>query len=129
VISSLLERGYGHCFLLGSVPSHFVPSWGCTTFVFRHSSNSKSFAAIRVGQQALSGFHLAPLAILRCLHDTRLEPTHIVVNGLPVNVVPSFHNFMGSCTSWLNFHLLCLLNRFAILSRERRPCGSLPACA
>src|SRR5258708_39958195 len=44
--------------------------------VFRHSSDGQRFATKRVGQQALQGFHLVPLAFLCCLDDTRLEPTH-----------------------------------------------------
>src|SRR5712692_3438863 len=43
--------------------------------------------------------------------------------------MPSFHDLVGSCTSLLNRHLLCLLNRFASLSCDERPCGSLPAFA
>src|SRR6266487_611740 len=129
VIPSLPERGYGRCFLLGSVPNHLVYSWGSTPFVFRHSSHGKSLAAVRVGQQTLQGFDLAPSAFLRCLHNTRLEPKHVAVNGLPVNVMPSCHNVVGSCTSLFDHHLLCLLDRFALLSCERRPHGSLPAFA
>src|SRR5260370_14981527 len=129
MIPSLPERGYGRCFLLGSVPNHLVYSWGSTTFVFRHSSHGKSLAAVRVGQQTLQGFDLAPSAFLRCLHNTRLEPTHVAVNGLPVNVMPSCHTVVGSCTSLFDRHLLCLLDRFALFSCERRPRGSLPAFA
>ena len=38
--------------------------------------HGQGFAAERVGEQSLQGFHLAPPARLYCLHDTRLEPTH-----------------------------------------------------
>src|SRR5215469_1096488 len=99
MISSLFERGYGRCFLLRSVPDYLVYSWGSSTIVSCHSSHGKSFAAVRVGQQTGPRFHLAPPAFLRCLHDTRLEPTHVAVNGLPINVVPSLHDVVGSCTS------------------------------
>ncbi len=43
--------------------------------------------------------------------------------------MPSCHNVVGSCTSLFDHHLLCLLDRFALLSCERRPRGSLPAFA
>src|SRR5215467_10292605 len=118
VIPSVLKSGYRLRFLLWSVPDYLVHSWGCSTIVFCHSPYGKSFAAVRVGQQARPRFHLAPLAFLRCLHDTRLEPMHVVVNGLPVNVMPSLHNVVGSRTSWVNCHLLCLLHRFALLTRR-----------
>src|SRR5260370_9130352 len=127
MIPSLPERGYGCCFLLRSIPDSSVPSWGSATFVFRHSSHSKSLAAVRVGQQTLQGFNLAPSAFFRCLHNTRLEPTHVAVNGLPVNVIPSSHDVVGSSTILFDHHLLCLLDPFSLLSCERRPRGSLPA--
>src|SRR5260370_37635124 len=43
--------------------------------------------------------------------------------------MPSFHDLVGSCTSLFNRHLLCLLSRFAELSCDERPCGSLHAFA
>jgi len=47
---------------------------------FSHSSfTARAFAAIRVGQQTLQGFHLALSSFLRCLHNTRLEPPHVSV--------------------------------------------------
>src|SRR3712207_7324715 len=52
--------------------------------IFRHSPHGKRFAAKRVGEQALQGFNLTPSAFLSCLHDTRLEPTHVLVDVLPV---------------------------------------------
>src|SRR5258708_19445634 len=81
MIPSLPERGYGRCFLLGSVPDDSVHSWGCTTFVFRHSSYGKSLAAVRVGQQTLQGFHLAPSAFLLSLPIPPPDPTHLPVNA------------------------------------------------
>ena len=63
--------------------------------------------------------------LLSCLHNTRLQPTHIPVGSLEVNVMPTF-KFAGSCTSRFCFcHLLCFLNRFLKLSCDVRPRGSL----
>jgi hypothetical protein len=62
MIPSLSERGYGRCSLLRSVPDHLIYSWGSTTCVFRHSSHGERLAAVRVGQQTLQGFDLAPSA-------------------------------------------------------------------
>ena len=45
----------------------------------------------------MQGFHLAPPAFLRCLHDPRREPTHVLVGSTPVNVVP-FLGLVGSGT-------------------------------
>src|SRR5260370_38283797 len=74
MIPSLPERGYGRCFLLGSVPDYSVYSWGCTTFVFRHSSPGTSLAPVLVGQQTSRGVDPAPSSFLRCLHNTLREP-------------------------------------------------------
>src|SRR6266403_1511258 len=77
----------------------------------------------------LPGFHLAPPAHLRCLDDTSLEPTHGLMDTLPLNGMPP-HPSVGSCTSrTCCCHLLCLLYLFAKRSRHKRPEGSLPACA
>ncbi len=81
MVASLLERLYGLCLLFWSIPHVFIYSRGVLALVFRHSSDGKGFATKRVGQQALQGFHLVPPAFLCCLDDTRLEPTHIAVNG------------------------------------------------
>jgi hypothetical protein len=72
-------------FLLRSVPEHLIHSWGVFALVFRHSSHGKRFAAKRMGQQTLQGFHLAPSAFLSCLDDTGLKPTHSLVGFLPVD--------------------------------------------
>jgi hypothetical protein len=74
--------------------------------VFGHSSDGESFAAERVGQQALEGFHLSPLVFLCCLDDTRLEPTHIAVDCMPINVMPSFDNLEGRTSRKVCCHLL-----------------------
>ena len=66
-----------------------MPStWGLPAIVFRHPSNRKGFAAERVGQEMLQGPYLAPSARLHCLHNTRLEPPHRTVYGIPVDGVP-----------------------------------------
>ena len=58
--------------------SHFlVYTKGFLAKVFRHLSNGKNLAAIRVSQQVLQGSHPAPSADLRCLRDTHLESATI----------------------------------------------------
>ena len=76
----------------------------------------------------LQGLHLIPLAFLRCLHDTRLQPAHNSVGCLPVNLAP-VNVVVGGCTSHSSRHLPCLLCRCVRFSRAQRPDGSLPAFA
>src|SRR6266496_271971 len=45
MVASLLERVYGLCLLLWSIPHVLVSSRGGLALVFRHSSHGKSFAA------------------------------------------------------------------------------------
>jgi hypothetical protein len=116
-------------FLLWAVPEHAIDSRRPFTGVFRHPFDGQGFGRKRVGEQVLKGFHLPPSARLHCLHDTRLEPTHVAVDCGPVNGMP-LHGHVGDRTSCRNgCHLPCLRNRFAKLSREERPEGSQPACA
>jgi hypothetical protein len=91
MVVPLSERIDGVDLLVWSVPCHLVYSWGVLALVFRHSSHRKGFAAKRVGQEPLQGFHLAPSLFLSCLDDTCLEPTHVVIGRLPVNGMPVGH--------------------------------------
>ena len=63
LITPALQCMYCLCLLLWCVPNFLVHTGGFLAIVFRHSSNGKNFAAIRVGQQALQGSHLAPSAL------------------------------------------------------------------
>src|SRR5216683_2438139 len=140
MIPPTVERLYCRCFLLRGVPGFPVHPRCSPPVVFRHSFDGKGFAAKRVGQQTLQGFHLAPSAFLRCLHDTRLEPTDLLVSFLPVNGMP-VHAWVRGCTRrcagaglvdeprYSFRHLLCLLSRLTKCSRDKRPDGSLPAFA
>ena len=76
-VAALFERVYGLCLFLRVVPGYSIDARRAFPLVFRHSSHGKRFAAERAGQQALQGLDLAPSAILRGLHDTRLEPPHV----------------------------------------------------
>src|SRR4051812_45597137 len=81
-----------------------------------------------MGQQMLQSLNFAPSLFLCRLHDTRLQPTHIFINSLPVDTVPAI-NRVGNRTSRLksNYrHLLCFLDRFYKLSRVERPARSQP---
>jgi site-specific DNA recombinase len=130
LVAALLQAVYRLPLISRSGPGDLIHAGGALALVLGHSSDGQSVAAERVGQQVLQGLHLAPPAFLRCLHDTRLEPTHVLVGGTPVNVVPIL-GLVGSCTSrvCLYRHLLCFLNRLAMLSREDRPEGSQLAFA
>src|SRR6266513_3392010 len=79
-------------------PNHLVHTWGFLAIVFRHSSNGKDLAAVRVGQQTLQGFDFAPSAFLRCLHDTDLESANVALDGRPVNGIP-FRSCAGDRTN------------------------------
>jgi hypothetical protein len=59
------KDGWPLCLPLWCVPNFLVHTWGFLAIVFRHSSNGENFAAIRMGQQALQGSHLAPSVFLR----------------------------------------------------------------
>src|SRR5258708_13132668 len=74
--------------LRGCVPGNSVHPRSATSSIFRHSPDGKKLAAERVGEQMLQGSHLVPSALLRCLYDTRLEPTHIRFYGPPVDILP-----------------------------------------
>ena len=76
------------CFLLWCVPNFLVYTGGFLAIIFRHSSNGENLAAVRVGQQALQGFHLVPPVGLCRLRDTHLESANVAVDGLPVDGVP-----------------------------------------
>jgi len=99
--------------------------WCILASIFCHSSHGDALAAVRVGQQVLQGFHLAPPAFLCCLHDTHLQLSHIPVYCSPINGVP-VHLAVEGRTSIFCSHLLSLLSQFLKLSRDERPCGSLP---
>src|SRR5437762_11041332 len=88
LIAPTLEFMYGLYLLLWGVPNFSVHTRGFLALVFRHSANGENFAAVRVGQQALQGSHLAPSAFLHRLHDTYLEPANVAVDGLPINGIP-----------------------------------------
>src|SRR6266567_5694870 len=84
---------------LWSVPEDPVHSWGVLALVFRHSPHGQRFAAKRVGQQSLQGFDLAPSLFLRRLDDTRLKPTHVLADVLPIDGVPVSHPVEGRISS------------------------------
>ena len=86
-IASLLHLVYGHPLFFRVFPEDFIDSRSVLTLVFCHSSDSKSLAAERVGQQVLQGFHLMPLTGLHCLHKApcgRLFTLHRWIRGHPV---------------------------------------------
>lgn len=128
LITASFQLMDGTLFLRRVVPDHAVHPRRVLALVFRHSSYRKCFAAKRVGQQVLQGFHLVPLAVLRCLDDTRLKPTYSFMDLLPIDGMPIFT--VGSSTSrGFRRHLHHFLSRFFEFSRHNRPEGSLPAFA
>jgi hypothetical protein len=88
----------GCCFLFRRFPGLPIDAGSSFASVFRHSSDSKSLAAQRVGEQALQSFDLAPLASLSCLRDTGLEPTNVPLSLSPVDLVPS-EGYVGGRTN------------------------------
>ncbi len=154
-----LVQGCDRCHLLiGRIPDYSIYARCVLALIFRHSLDCQHFGTMRAGQQSLQGFHLAPSAFLMekskrtrmiylnnglkpivrslidfsmsCLHNTRLQPTHVFMGGLPVDAVPTSHFLVRDRTSSCVYcHLLCLLYRFLKLSCDKRPDGSLPAFA
>jgi hypothetical protein len=88
-IASLVQACYRLRFLLRRVPHFSVHARRPFASVLCHPSHGQGFAAERVGQEPLQGFHLAPSPFLYRLHDTRLEPPYVPVDLLPVNAVSS----------------------------------------
>src|SRR5712692_3226727 len=66
---------------------------------------------------------------LRCLNDTRLQPTHRLVDRLPWDGMPVCREVGGSTSRSVRRHLHRPLDRFLKVSRPSTPQGSLPACA
>jgi len=66
--------------------------------VLRHAFDGQRAAAERVRQQPVQGLHRAPSAFPRCLHDTRLQPTDLLMNLLAVNGMP-VHLRLRGCTT------------------------------
>ena len=128
MISPLAKRLNRHRFLVEGIPNYSVYPRCSFSSIFCHSAHGHHPTAVRVGQQMLQSFHLAPPAFLHCLHDTHLQSAHILVDFSPVYRIP-VHCLVGGCTSILCFHLLSLLSRFGNFSRDERPRGSLPAFA
>src|SRR5262249_13402440 len=94
-----------------------------------HSSHSKSLAAKRMGQQVLQGLHLVPLPGLHCLNDTRLQPTHMLIDLFPWNGMPVRGDVGSSTSRRVRRHLHRPLDRFLKFSRSSTPQRSQPAFA
>ena len=114
-------------FFLRAIPDLVINTRCAFALVFGHSSYCKRFGAKRVGEQVLQRLNSAPPACLCGLYNTCLEPTHIAIDPIPVDIVPVGRT-VGSCTSCMSScHLLCLLSQLAKLSCKERPEGSQPA--
>jgi len=129
VIAPWLHLMYGHAFALWIFPGDVIDSWGVLALVFCHSSHSKSFAAERVGQQVLQDLSLMPLAFLRCLDDTGLQPSHSLMDRFPWDGMPVCRGVGGSTSRGFHRHLHRPLSWFSRFSRPSTPQGSQPACA
>ena len=128
-VAFLLHLVYGHPLFLRVFPEDFIDSRSVFALVLCHSSDSKSLAAERMGQQVLQGLHLVPLPGLPCLNDTRLQPTHVLVDRFPWNRMPVGGGVGSSTSRTFRRHLQRSLNRFLKFSRSSTPQGSQPACA
>src|SRR2546425_1056168 len=129
LVPSLLHLVYSHSFAFRVFPEDFIDPRSVLAWVFCHSSYSKGLAAKRMGQQVLQGLHLVPLTGLRCLNDTRLQPTHRLVDCLPWDGMPVCREVGGSTSRRVRRHLHRPLHRVLKVSRPSTPQGSLPACA
>src|SRR5499427_3809084 len=129
-IASLAQCPNSACFLVRGVPNLPIDLGGLLAIVGRHPLYSERFAAERVGQEMLQGTNLAPSSRLHCLHNTRLEPPHCPMDGIPINGVPG-HQVSGERTSQCCHccHLPSLCQKLAKFSCAERPDGRLPACA
>ena len=85
-ISSTLQRSDGLDLAAGSCQTCPVDPRRVLTLIFRHSFHGQGFAAKRVGQQPLQGFHFAPAAFPCCLYDTCLQPPDVALALSPVNL-------------------------------------------
>jgi hypothetical protein len=128
-VASLLHLVYGHSFAFRVLPENFINARSVLALVFCHSSHGKSLAAKRVGQQVLQGMDLVPLAFLRCLNDTRLQPTHRLIDGVPVDGMPVRREVRDSTSRIFRHHLHRPFDRFFKVSRQSTPQRSPPAFA
>ncbi len=128
-VSALLHLVYGHPFGFRVFPDDCIDSRSVLALVLCHSSYSKSFAAHRVGQHVLQGLYLVPLTGLRCLNDTCLQPTHVLVDCSPWYGVPVSREVRDSTSRRFRRHLHRPLDRFYRFSRSSTPQGSQLACA
>jgi hypothetical protein len=136
LVASLPQAAYGGYLLTRCGPGFPVHTGRSLATICRHSFDGKSFAAIRVCQQALQGLHLVPPAFMCRLHDTRLEAAHSSFGPAPVDLVPVL-GLVGGCTRVVPGtpggptqrlglrHLLFLLSCLIKLSRGGTPRGSL----
>src|SRR5712691_883597 len=123
-VTSSLHLVYGHSFAFRVFPDDFIDPRSVLALVFCHSSYSKGLAAQRMGQQVLQGLYLVPLTGLRCLNDTRLQPTHRLVDRLPWDGMPVCREVGGSTSRSVRRHLHRPLDRFLKVSRPSTPQGS-----
>src|SRR6266702_8587853 len=63
------------------------------------------------------------------MNDTRLQPTHVLVDRFPWDGMPVRRDVGDSTSRRFRRHLHRLLDRFLKVSRSSTPQGSQPACA
>src|SRR5437660_761531 len=102
-----LQRLHRLRLLLRAVPQVAIDAGGARARSRSHSQDGRGAAAERVGEQVLQGFHLAPLALLDRLHDTRLEPTDVAPDLPPGDGVPAWRSVGGRTSNLISRrHLL-----------------------
>src|SRR5262245_43834994 len=115
-------------FLRRALPDRVLNTRWAFAWVFGHSSDGERCGATRVGPQVWQGLDSAPPAGLCGLYHTRLEPTHMAIDPIPVDLVPVGRT-VRSCTSCPgSCHRLCRLHQLAQRSCQERAEGSQPAC-
>src|SRR5438552_3635065 len=87
-ITPPLQRRYRVGLCHRCFPRDAVHTGGVLAFIFSHPLDGQCFAAKRVGQQPLQGFHLVVPAALCCLHNTRLQPPYLTLSIGPIDAMP-----------------------------------------
>ena len=88
VIPILLQGWQGQDLRLRGGADYSIHSRGCLSLVFRHPFHGQKAAGNRACQKTLQVFDLAPVFLLRRLHNALLESFYHLLCSGPVNLVP-----------------------------------------
>ena len=88
MIPVLLQGRQGPDLRLRGGPDRSIHSRGCLSLVFRHPFHGQKTAGNRACQKTLQVLDLAPVFLLRRLHNALLESFYPLPGSGPVNLVP-----------------------------------------